>query len=142
MNVFAHRPRAAADGLLAAAMLSFLATAGFFYVNIMPALVEGLRTGLHFSECQAGLAGSANVYGAALGALLATFLVTRWAWRPAAYALLGLLMAIDLASILVATSPVMIAVRALHGLVGGCLVGISYAVFARTRRPEGLDASN
>ena len=41
MNVFANRPRAAADGLLAAAMLSFLATAGFFYVNIMPALVEG-----------------------------------------------------------------------------------------------------
>ncbi len=136
MNSFARRPRAAADGLLAAAMLSFLATAGFFYVNIMPALVEGLRTGLHFSERQAGLAGSANVYGAAFGALLATFLVTRWAWRPAAYVLLALLMMIDLASILVATPPVMMAVRGLHGLVGGCLVGLSYAVFARTRRPE------
>ena len=78
MNSFANRPRVAADGLLAAAMLSFLATSGFFYVNIMPAMVEGLRTGLHFSERQAGLAGSANVYGAAFGALLATFLVTRW----------------------------------------------------------------
>ena len=136
MNSFANRPRVAADGLLAAAMLSFLATSGFFYVNIMPALVEGLRTGLHFSERQAGLAGSANVYGAAFGALLATFLVTRWAWRPAAYALLALLITIDLASILVSTPPVMMAVRGLHGLVGGCLVGISYAVFARTRRPE------
>jgi MFS family permease len=117
-------------------MLSFLATAGFFYVNIMPALVEGLRTGLHFSEREAGLAGSANVYGAAVGALLATFLVTRWAWRPMAYGLLALLIAIDLASILVATPPIMIAVRAVHGLVGGCLVGLSYGVFARTRRPE------
>jgi MFS transporter, DHA1 family, inner membrane transport protein len=136
MNSFANRPRAAADGLLAAAMLSFLATAGFFYVNIMPALVEGLRTGLQFSERQAGLAGSANVYGAAVGALLATFLVTRWPWRKAAYALLAVLMGIDLASTLVATPPVMIAVRGLHGLAGGCLVGISYAVFARTRRPE------
>ena len=136
MNLFANRPRAAAEGLLAAAMLSFLATAGFFYVNIMPALVEGLRTGLNFTERQAGLAGSANVYGAALGALLATFLVTRWPWRPAAYALLALLMSIDLSSILVSTPPVMIAVRGLHGLVGGCLVGLSYAVFARTRRPE------
>ena len=58
------------------------------------------------------------------------------AWRPAAYALLALLITIDLASILVSTSPVMMAVRGLHGLVGGCLVGISYAVFARTRRPE------
>jgi MFS family permease len=136
MNLFANRPRAAADGLLAAVMLSFLATAGFFYVNIMPALVEGLRTGLDFSEREAGLAGSANVYGAAAGALLATFLVTRWAWRPAAYALLGLLMAIDLASTLVAAPHLMIAVRGVHGLVGGCLVGLSYGVFARTRRPE------
>jgi MFS transporter, DHA1 family, inner membrane transport protein len=136
MNAFANRPRAAADGLLAAAMLSFLATAGFFYVNIMPALVEGLRTGLHFSESAAGLVGSANVYGAALGALTATFLVTRFAWRPAAYVLLALLMSIDLASILVTTAPLLTAVRALHGLAGGCLVGISYGVFARTRRPE------
>ena len=136
MNMFVNRPRAPADGLLAAAMLSFLATAGFFYVNIMPAIVEGLRTGLHFSESAAGLVGSANVYGAAVGALLATFLVTRWSWRPAAYALLTALMLIDLSSLLVTTPPVMIAIRALHGLVGGCLVGISYAVFARTRRPE------
>jgi MFS transporter, DHA1 family, inner membrane transport protein len=136
MNFFTHRPRAAADGLLAAAMLSFLATAGFFYVNIMPALVEGLRAGLQFSEREAGLVGSANVYGAAFGALLATFLVTRWAWRPAAYALLAVLMSIDLASILVATAPLMTAVRAVHGLAGGCLVGISYGVFARTRKPE------
>jgi predicted MFS family arabinose efflux permease len=136
MNAIASRPRAAPDGLIAAAMLSFLATAGFFYVNIMPALVEGLREGLHFSESAAGLVGSANVYGAAVGALLATFLVTRWPWRPAAYALLGLLMGIDLASILISTAPVMIVVRALHGLAGGCLVGISYGVFARTRRPE------
>ncbi len=134
--MFSNRPRAAADGLLAAAMLSFLATAGFFYVNIMPALVEGLRTGLHFTVSQAGLVGSANVYGAAVGALLATFLVTHLRWRPAAYALLIVLMSIDLASILVSTAPTMIAVRALHGLTGGCLVGISYAVFARTRRPE------
>lgn len=132
----AERRRAPADGLLAAVMLSFLATAGFYYVNIMPALVEGLRVGLHFSEQQAGFAGSANVYGAALGALLAAFVVTRWPWRRAAYLLLGMLIAVDLASILVSTPTVMIAVRGLHGLTGGCLVGLSYGVFARTRRPE------
>ena len=132
----ADRRRAAPDGLPAAVMLSFLATAGFFYVNIMPALVEGLRVGLHFSEQDAGFAGSANVYGAALGALLAAFVVTRWPWRPAAYLLLGTLMAVDLASTLVTTPAIMIAVRGMHGLAGGCLVGLSYGVFARTRRPE------
>ena len=132
----AGRRRAAPDGLPAAVMLSFLATAGFFYVNIMPALVEGLRVGLHFSEQDAGFAGSANVYGAALGALLAAFVVTHWPWRPAAYLLLGTLMAVDLASMLVTTPAIMIAVRGIHGLAGGCLVGLSYGVFARTRRPE------
>lgn len=136
MKTFADRCRAAPDGLIAAVMLSFLATAGFYYVNIMPALVEGLRSGLHFSEREAGFAGSANVYGAAAGALLATFLVARCAWRPAAYALLGMLVTIDLASIFVTTPPIMIAVRAVHGLAGGCLVGLSYGVFARTLRPE------
>jgi predicted MFS family arabinose efflux permease len=136
MKMFVARTRAAPDGLPAAALLAFLATAGFFYVNIMPALVEGLKTGLHFSDRAAGLAGSANVYGAAAGALVATFLVTRWPWRPAALALLGVLIAVDLGSLLVSTPEVMIAVRALHGLAGGCLVGFAFSVIARTRQPE------
>jgi len=33
------------DSLLASVLLSFLATAGLFYVNIMAALVDGLITG-------------------------------------------------------------------------------------------------
>jgi MFS family permease len=136
MKTFVARNRAAPDGLPAAALLSFLATAGFFYVNIMPALVEGLKTGLHFGDRAAGLAGSANVYGAAAGALIATFLVTRWPWRPAALALLGALIAVDLGSLLVSTPELMIAVRALHGLAGGCLVGFAFSVIARTQRPE------
>ena len=63
-------PRAAPDGLIASVLLAFLATAGLFYVNIMSAIVAGVTDGLHVSEQQAGWVGSANVYGAALGALL------------------------------------------------------------------------
>ena len=51
-------------------LLSFLATAGLYYVNIMPALVDGLKVALSFSSRDAGLVGSANVYGAACGAFL------------------------------------------------------------------------
>ena len=58
-------------GLLAGIMLSFLATAGLFYVNIMAAIVDGLITGLGISESKAGLIGSANIYGASVGALIA-----------------------------------------------------------------------
>jgi len=136
MNVFASRPRAAPDGLLAAVMLSFLATAGFMYVNIMPAIVEGLQSGLHFSAAVAGRIGAANVYGAAVGALLATLLVTRWPWRRTAYALLLALIGIDVASMFIGGSTQLLAIRALHGTVGGCLVGFSFSVIARTAQPE------
>ncbi|MBS0387647.1 MAG: MFS transporter [Proteobacteria bacterium] len=136
MNLFARRPRAAPDGLVAAVLLSFLATAGFMYVNIMPAIVEGLQTGLHFSAAVAGRIGSANVYGAAVGALLATLLVTRWPWRRTAYALLLLLIGVDVASMFVGSSTALLAIRALHGTVGGCLVGFSFSVIARTAHPE------
>ncbi len=136
MNLYAKRPRAAPDGLLAAVLLSFLATAGFMYVNIMPAIVEGLQTGLHFTAAVAGRIGAANVYGAAVGALLASFLVTVWPWRRAALALLIILIGIDVASTFVSGSTALLAIRALHGTVGGCLVGFSFSVIARTAQPE------
>ena len=50
--------------------LAFLASAGLFYVNIMPAIVDGLKEGLAFTDRQAGFVASANVYGAAVGAAL------------------------------------------------------------------------
>ena len=43
--------------------LAFLASAGLFYVNIMPAIVDGLKEGLAFTDRQAGFVASANVYG-------------------------------------------------------------------------------
>ncbi len=81
-------PTAAPHGELARVMLAFLATAGLFYVNIMPALVDGLIEALRFSNRDAGLVGSANVYGAAAGALGAVFLVRRIPWRGASISLL------------------------------------------------------
>ena len=135
-NLLANRPRAAPDGLLAAMLLSFLATAGFMYVNIMPAIVEGLQGGLHLTAAVAGRIGAANVYGAAVGALLATLLVTHWPWRRAAVALLFVLIGIDIASMFVTDSSALLAIRALHGIVGGCLVGFSFSVIARTAQPE------
>lgn len=129
-------PTAAPDGLAAAVLLSFLATAGFFYVNIMAALVAGLVDGLGFSESDAGRVASLNVYGAALGALTAVAIVARVSWRPfAACALLGLI-AVDAASIFVTTPHALMAMRFLHGTIGGLLVGVSYGVFTRTKSPD------
>ena len=122
--------------MLAAVLLSFLATAGFFYVNIMPAIVTGLIDGLHLDPRDAGRVGSANVYGAAVGALLAVWLVTKVAWRRLAIFLLCAMLAMDLVSIGIRAPLPLIGARFTHGVFGGALVGTSFALIARTRVPE------
>jgi DHA1 family inner membrane transport protein len=129
-------PRLDPDGLAAAFVLSFLATAGFFYVNIMGAIVSGLVDGLHLSPSVAGRIGAYNVYGAAIGAFFAVLVVRRIAWRPAAVLLLCALIGLDVASMWAHSAGLLSVLRLLHGLAGGLLVGISYAVIARTRLPD------
>jgi predicted MFS family arabinose efflux permease len=129
-------PRAAPDGLIASVLLAFLATAGLFYVNIMSAIVAGVADGLGVSEQQAGWVGSANVYGAAAGALMAVFVVKHIAWRPAAIAALLALICIDIGSSLITSIDLLVGIRFLHGLIGGGLVGIAFGVVSRTRSPD------
>jgi len=121
---------------VARVILAFLATAGFFYVNIMPALVDGLKVGLGFTNKQAGLVGSCNVYGAAGGAFLIAFLVRRLQWRRTAHILLLGLIGMDLLSMLLRTPFALMGARFLHGFIGGMLVGISFSLFARTTSPD------
>jgi predicted MFS family arabinose efflux permease len=134
--VFMGLRKAAPHGEIARVLLAFLATAGLFYVNIMPALVDGLIEGAGFSNREAGMVGSSNVYGAALGALVAVFLVKRINWRVASYALLAGLMCMDLLSLLVHRFLPLLMVRFAHGFVGGMLVGIGFSIIARTTHPD------
>lgn len=129
-------PKAAESGLVSGILLSFLATAGLFYVNIMAAIVDGLVSGLGFTDAQAGSIGSANIYGAAFGALAAIFLIKKLAWRPVAVSALILLIAIDLVSTTITQAGPLLMIRLLHGVIGGFLVGLSYAVIARTHNAD------
>lgn len=129
-------PATASDRLWLYALLALVATAGFFYVNIMAAIVDGLVTALGFSNPQAGTVGAANIYGASVGSFAAVLLVRRIAWRPALFALLSLLLLLDLGSTPVRDPTVLTALRALHGFVGGMAVGVAYSVIARTRSPD------
>lgn len=126
----------APDRLWLYALLALVATAGFFYVNIMAAIVDGLVTGLGFTNPQAGTVGAANIYGASVGSFVAVLLVRRVRWRPALFALLSLLLLMDLGSLAIREPSLLTAVRALHGLVGGLAVGITYSVMARTHSPD------
>jgi predicted MFS family arabinose efflux permease len=123
---------ASANGEVARVLLSFLATAGLFYVNIMPALISGLIEGLGFSNRDAGLVGSANIYGAALGALTAVFIVKKIPWRKTSVFLLLSLIMLDGLSTQLEQPIALIITRLCHGCLGGMLVGIGFAVISRT----------
>ena len=129
-------PHIPEDSLLASILLSFLATAGLFYVNIMAALVDGLISGAGLTSKQAGLVVSANVYGAAVGALVAVFIIRRLPWRPTAVSVLCGLIVVDLISTLIKVPDLLIGLRFFHGLMGGLLVGVAFAVIARTKTPD------
>ncbi len=124
--------KARPDGEVARILLAFLATAGIFYINIMPAIVDGLKEGLAFTNKEAGLVASANTYGAAIGAFLVVFLVKNINWRKASYILLVILISVDLMCMYLTDASTMIAVRSLYGLCGGALVGIGFSVMSRT----------
>jgi len=135
-KLFDRFPKAPPNSMAARVLLAFFAAAGLFYVPIMPALVDALKQGLGFSNRQAGLVGSLNVYGAASGAFLIAFLVRRIPWRSAAYLFLVVLMSLDLLSMFLTAPSALMGVRFLHGFVGGLLVGLSFSIIARTVAPD------
>jgi len=136
MRIFNSFPKVSPNSMIARLFLAFLSTAGLFYVNILPALVDGLITALGFSNQQAGTVVSANLYGAALGALLIVFLIRKLNWQLMALVLLAGLISIDLASAFVTEAKTMIALRFADGFVGGMLVGTGFSVIARTEGPD------
>jgi predicted MFS family arabinose efflux permease len=122
--------------MIARVFIAFLSTAGFFYINIMPTIVSGLIEALGYTNQQAGNVASANMYGAAAGALLIVFLVRKLNWQLTSTLILVGLIAIDSGSIYITEPGTMIAVRFVHGLIGGSLVGLGFSLIARTYQPD------
>ena len=131
MNTNIHQ-----ESTLAAVMYAILATAGLFYVNLGGAFLSAFVDGLGVGRDEAGLIVSANKYGAAAGALIATFLVKNIPWRKAAAVLLVLMMMVDIISSQITSADNLIAIRFLHGTIGGISVGIGLSVIARTINPD------
>jgi predicted MFS family arabinose efflux permease len=117
-------------------LLALLGTAGFFYVNLAAAIVDGLVGTLGFSNAQAGTVMSANIYGASLGGLVAVFVVRRLPWRPVLTGLLGVLVLLELASLFAHSYAVLLPLRAVDGFVGGMSVGVALSLLARTQFPD------
>ena len=132
----ANFPKAKMDSMLVRVLIAFLTTAGLFYVNIMPALIDGFKQALHFSNQQAGFISSVNAYGTAIGAFGVIFYIQKINWRITVALLLLALIAIDLSCIAIIDPKLLAIVRFFHGCVGGSLVGIGFAVTARTKNSD------
>lgn len=110
--------------------------AGPLYIDIMPSIIAALRGEYGLSAAQAGFVAASNGYGSTAGALLALFVVPRLPWRPLAAALLMALIAADIGTTTVSSYSTLVALRAGHGVVGGLLVGLCYALIARSGDPR------
>ena len=129
-------PKVSRDGTAEAIFLAFLATAGLFYVNLGGAFLSAFVDGLGISRESAGYITSANKYGAAFGALFATFLVKNVPWRRSAFLTLVALISVDLVSFFLTNVTTLVLVRFTHGSIGGFLVGLGFSIIAKTRSPD------
>lgn len=113
-------------------ILALVAMAGPLYVDIMPAIIATLRSEYCLRPDQAGFVAGANGYGSMLGALLALFLVSRVPWRAFLIGLLATLIVADLATMAVYDYYWMLSIRFIHGLAGGLLASVAYALMSQT----------
>tara|TARA_S200000501_G_scaffold96024_1_gene89284 strand:+ start:1616 stop:2779 length:1164 start_codon:yes stop_codon:yes gene_type:complete len=124
------------SSFIAAIFYSILATAGLFYVNLGGAFLSAFVDGLGVERDIAGFIVSANKYGAAFGALIATFIVKNVEWRKAVRLLFIGLIVFDLISTQITNPNILILVRFIHGTIGGLSVGIGLSIIARTYNPD------
>ena len=122
--------------IVAAILYSIIATAGLFYVNLGGAFLSAFVDGLGVERDVAGFIVSANKYGAAFGALLATFFVKKLEWRFVLRILFICLIVVDLISTQIKNPDTLILLRFLHGTIGGLSVGFGLSIIARTYNPD------
>ena len=123
------------SSFIAAIFYSILATAGLFYVNLGGAFLSAFVDGLGVERDIAGFIVSANKYGAAFGALIATFIVKNVEWRKAVRLLFIGLIVFDLISTQITSPNILILVRFIHGTIGGLSVGIGSVSYTHLTLP-------
>ncbi|WP_077399935.1 MFS transporter [Microbulbifer agarilyticus] len=125
--------RFASNGWAASIFLAFLSSAGLYYVNIFPVIVDALMAGAGLSAEQAGQITFANTIGAVIGAFGVSWLIRHIPrWKRAAAILLCCSIGMDVLTIQLANLDLLIPLRLVHGILGGALVGLGFAVIARS----------
>lgn len=121
------------NGWIASIFLAFLSSAGLYYVNIFPVIVDALMAGAGLSAEQAGQITFANTIGAVIGAFTVSWLIRHIPrWKRAAAILLCCSIGMDVLTIQLANLDLLVPLRLVHGILGGALVGLGFAVIARS----------
>jgi MFS family permease len=123
-------------GWLTPLALAFLASCGLVYANFMSVTIRGFQDALHFSPQIAGMITSANLIGGAIGALLAAIAGLRASRKSIAMMSLVGIAALDVATPLFRDAYTLIALRSVHGIVAGSLIGFTARLIALTVTPE------
>jgi len=113
-----------------------LAVQGMLPASLLPVIVSAARGSLGFTAGQAAALGATVIFSAALGALAIALAGVPARWKPRAVPCLTVLCALDLASIALTGFAPLLAIRGVHGLIGGVLTGIGYAAIGRATVPD------
>ncbi|NIB40803.1 MFS transporter [Pseudomaricurvus alkylphenolicus] len=114
----------------------FLAVIGPCMFILQPAYVQGLVEYMKFSEEQAGLIASAEMFGLATTAIGLNFVLNRFNWRTMAALFLIISAVGNFLSLTLVDATQLSAMRYLTGLGSGGLIGITFVMMGLTQRAE------
>lgn len=123
------RPRVIAT----AVVFSFVAMAGFL---VLPQLVEGVVTDLHFTERQVGWLSALSALGSTVSAVAATLWVRRVSWRRAAYLSSGGIALANIVAMRWHGAATFLSAQLAAGFCGGSLYSLALTVLSDGSRPD------
>ena len=124
------------DSMAARFALGMIPTAGILYANATPLIVSSLEQLPTFTPESAGFTFAANMYGTTIGGLIAIALVRALPWRASCLVLAVLIALTDMTSIWIEDPFWLTAVRFIHGLVGGAIMGFGSVLIARAGQAD------
>lgn len=116
--------------------VTVLAVIGPCMFILQPAYIQGLVEYMSFSEAQAGLIASAEMFGLAAMAIGLNFILGRFNWRLMSVVFLLVSTLGNLLSVGVADASDLMAIRFFTGLGSGGLIAISFTMMGLTKRSE------
>ena len=120
------------------ALFVVLAVVGMLPAGLLPVVVTAAQHGLGFTIAKAASLGAVAIVSAAVGALTIALLGVPARWKRLVALALVAIVVIDLASMAVTDFTTLLAIRGLHGFVGGMLTGVGYAGIGRAISPDRL----